>query len=161
MKALFLTFAVALCGVACGAEELRPALPRIDAHVHVFQPSAAYVRMLERLDLRVMNICVVDKHDRGFEEAEPQHKVADKISRQSRGRIAWCSTFDPGGFERPDFAQRSIAQLEDTFTKGAIAVKIYKSMGMELKTAAGKYVMPDDPAFAAPAPWVQAQPSAV
>lgn len=133
--------AVLACGVA-GAVE------RIDAHVHVFEPAAAYFQMLERLKMRVLTVCVVDKHDRGFEEAGPQHKLALKVVQESGGRVGWCSTFDPGDFEKPGFAERAIAQLERTFADGAAAVKIYKSIGMELKTAAGKYAMPDDPAFA-------------
>jgi predicted TIM-barrel fold metal-dependent hydrolase len=50
-------------------------------------------------------------------------------------------------WETPDFAQRVIKQLNQTFQKGAVAVKIYKSIGMELKSKSGKYLMPDDPVF--------------
>ena len=53
----------------------------------------------------------------------------------------------PYGFEETGFAQRAVRQLDADFAAGAIAVKIYKVMGMEMKSKAGKYVMPDDPAF--------------
>jgi len=58
-----------------------------------------------------------------------------------------CTTFSPYEFEEPGFAQRTIHQLDADFAAGAIAVKIYKVMGMEMKSKAGKYVLPDDPAF--------------
>lgn len=122
-------------------------LSRIDAHVHVFNTSAAFVQMLQQLDIHVLNICVVDKYDRGFEEAGPQHAKALEIFRRSKGRAAWCSTFDPQDWERPGFTQSSISELEKTFKNGAVAVKIYKSIGMELKSSSGKYLMPDDPVF--------------
>lgn len=140
-------FVLAVFATALGAQPRGAPIPRIDAHVHVFRSDPAYFRMLERLDLHVLNICVVDKHDRGFEDAATQHGIALKVTRESRGRVAWCSTFDPTDFEKPGFSERSIAQLEKTFRDGAIAVKIYKSMGMELKSSSGSYVMPDDPAF--------------
>jgi hypothetical protein len=130
-----------------GPKPLLPAFERIDAHAHVFNAAPEFYAMLERLNLRILNICVVDKHDRGFEEADPQHAKALEIFRGSKGRAAWCSTFDPQDWESPDFAVRNIAQLRKTFSDGAVAVKIYKSIGMELKSKAGKYLMPDDPVF--------------
>ena len=122
--------------------------PRIDAHAHVFNADPRFLAMLERLDVRLLNICVVDKHDRGYEEADPQHASATLVFRASRGRAAWCSTFDPLGFQEPGFARRALASLERTFANGAVAVKIYKSIGMELRSNDGRYVMPDDEAFA-------------
>jgi predicted TIM-barrel fold metal-dependent hydrolase len=41
-----------------------------------------------------------------------------------------------------------IAELSESFREGAAGVKIYKTIGMDLRSKAGKYVMPDDPAFA-------------
>ncbi len=122
-------------------------LGAIDAHAHVFNSASAFYEMLRRLDLRIVNICVVDKHDRGYEEAEPQHAKALEVFRGSRGLAAWCSTFNPQDWETPGFSDRTIGLLDQTFQNGAIAVKIYKSIGMELKSRSGAYLMPDDPVF--------------
>jgi predicted TIM-barrel fold metal-dependent hydrolase len=143
---------LAVVGLVAGlrAEEARlspAALGRIDAHAHVLRPDPAFYRLLERLNIRVVNICVVDRYDPGYETAEPQHKVALEIFRHSNGRAAWCSTFDDTDWESPGFATRAIAQLDRTFADGAIAVKVYKSIGMELRTKEGRYVLPDDPIF--------------
>jgi predicted TIM-barrel fold metal-dependent hydrolase len=145
--------AFALLGPAGGsrAEETRlspTALGRIDAHAHVLRSDPAFYRLLERLDVRLVNICVVDRYDPGYETAEPQHKVALEVFRQSKGRAAWCSTFDDTDWESPGFSGRAIAQLDRTFADGAVAVKIYKSIGMELRSKDGRYVLPDDPVFA-------------
>lgn len=80
-----------------------PIADRIDAHAHVYNDAPAFYEMLKRLDIYVLNICVVDKHDRGYEEAEPQHAIAREIFRDSKGRIAWCSTFDPQDWESLNF----------------------------------------------------------
>ena len=125
----------------------QPMFERIDAHAHVFQAAPQFYEMLQRLDLRIVNICVVDKYERGYEEADPQHAKALEVFRGSRGRTLWCSTFDPQDWESPGFAERVIVELNKTFQDGAIAVKIYKSIGMELKSKAGRYLMPDDPVF--------------
>jgi predicted TIM-barrel fold metal-dependent hydrolase len=70
-----------------------------------------------------------------------------KVVHVTGGRAVFCTTFSPYDFEEPGFAQRTIEQLDGDFAAGAIAVKIYKVMGMEMKSKAGKYVMPDDPGF--------------
>lgn len=119
----------------------------IDAHAHAFNAAPEFYAMFDRLNLRIVNICVVDKYDKGYEEAAPQHAMALEVFRASHGRAAFCSTFDPQDWEAPDFVDRSIALLNQTFAQGAVAVKIYKSIGMELKSKSGKYLMPDDPVF--------------
>ncbi|HVN20124.1 MAG TPA: amidohydrolase family protein [Dongiaceae bacterium] len=123
------------------------ALAPIDAHAHVFKNDPAFRAMLEHLKLRILDVCVVDKHDRGFEQAQPQNQKAREIMHSTHGRSAWCSTFDPEDFEKPDFVSRSNKVLNETFAQGAVAVKIYKNIGMELKKHDGSYLMPDDPVF--------------
>ena len=123
------------------------ALAPIDVHAHVFKNDPAFAAMLRRLNLRILDVCVVDKHDRGYEEAPPQNRTAREIMHSTSGRAAWCSTFDPQDFEKPGFASQSTKVLNDTFAEGAVAVKIYKSIGMELKKHDGSYLMPDDPVF--------------
>jgi predicted TIM-barrel fold metal-dependent hydrolase len=65
----------------------------------------------------------------------------------SHGRATLCTTFDPFRFDKPDFSANAIRQLNQDFAQGAVAVKIWKNIGMELKWPDGKYVMPDDPVF--------------
>jgi len=120
---------------------------RIDAHAHILNDSPEIIRMLQRLDMRVINLCVVDKYEHGYEQAGPQHAIAEKVFRASQGRVAWVSTFDPQDWESPGFASRVIRELEGTFLKGAVGVKIYKSIGMDLKSSSGAYLMPDNPVF--------------
>ncbi|HUJ23962.1 MAG TPA: amidohydrolase family protein [Bryobacteraceae bacterium] len=120
----------------------------IDAHAHIFVDAPAMRQMLDRLNLRFVNITVVDPYERGFEALEPQHKAALEVFHGTQGRAPWVSSFDPVDWEKPGFSRRVIAELEASFREGAAGVKIYKTIGMELRDSKGKYVMPDDPAFA-------------
>jgi predicted TIM-barrel fold metal-dependent hydrolase len=65
----------------------------------------------------------------------------------SHGHVALCTSFDPFQFSSPDFPASAIRGLNEDFAKGAIAVKIWKNIGMELKDKNGRYVLPDDPKF--------------
>jgi predicted TIM-barrel fold metal-dependent hydrolase len=120
----------------------------IDAHAHIFASDPKLREMLDRLDLRLANITVIDPYERGFGTWEPQHHQALEVMRSAGGRAPWVSTFDPTGWESPGFSERVISELEQTFQEGAIGVKIYKTIGMYLRSKAGRYVMPDDPVFA-------------
>jgi len=138
---------------ACPGEALDPdlaafaAMAPIDSHIHLYQDDRRFADLMRRLNLRALNICVIDDRDPFFKGLEPQRGDALKARQTTGGRAVFCTTFSPYDFEEPGFAHRAINQLDADFASGAIAVKIYKVMGMEMKSKAGKYVMPDDPAF--------------
>jgi predicted TIM-barrel fold metal-dependent hydrolase len=123
------------------------ALGRIDAHVHFFAESKPVLAVLDRLNVTGVNICVVDRYDKGYETAPPQHRTAARLARVS-GRLPWVAALDDGTFASPGFATRALADLRRALDEGAIGVKIYKSMGMELRRPDGAYVLPDDDVFA-------------
>ena len=91
---------------------------------------------------------MIDDRDPDFRDLEPQRTAVLQVRESTQGRIAFCTTFRPYAFEEPGFREgKAIRQLSDDFAQGAVAVKIYKVMGMEMKSKAGKWVMPDDAAF--------------
>ncbi|HEX6502304.1 MAG TPA: amidohydrolase family protein [Terriglobales bacterium] len=121
----------------------------IDAHVHVFKSDAAFQSMLEKLNLKLLNILVMDDTLPYRKALQPQVNDALALVKSSRGHVALCTTFDPYKFNDTNFTADSIRQLDEDFSKGAIAVKIWKNIGMEIKDANGKYIMADDPKFEA------------
>jgi predicted TIM-barrel fold metal-dependent hydrolase len=120
----------------------------IDAHVHIFVNHPGIRQMLDRMDMRCVNITVLDPYEHGYEDIAFQQKMALEVFQATGGRAAWVSTFDESKFEEPGFARNVDLRLADSFRRGAVGVKIYKTIGMLYRTRAGKYVMPDDPAFA-------------
>jgi predicted TIM-barrel fold metal-dependent hydrolase/DNA-directed RNA polymerase subunit H (RpoH/RPB5) len=123
------------------------ALAPIDAHFHLYKDDPAFGELMRRLNLRILDILVIDDRDPYAKGMEPQRGDVLKVVHSTGGRAVLCTTFSPYEFEEPGFAQRTIRQLDADFKAGAIAVKIYKVMGMEMKSKAGRYVLPDDPAF--------------
>ncbi len=124
------------------------ALQPIDVHVHVFKTDPMFQAMLERLNLKVMDILVVDDTLSYRKELQPQINDALKLVKYSQGHVAFCTTFDPYKFNDPSFPKEAIEQLNRDFKNGAIAVKIWKNIGMEIKNSEGKFIMADDPKFA-------------
>ena len=123
------------------------AIHPVDVHVHMFKTDPAFQSMLERLNLKVLNILVMDDTNPYRKQLQPQVDIALDLKRSSHGHIAWCTTFDPYKFDSPTFAVDAIKQINRDFAQGAVAVKIWKNIGMEIKDKNGKYIMADDPKF--------------
>lgn len=123
------------------------ALHPIDAHVHVFKTDPKFQEMLERLHLTLLNILVMDDTLPYRKQLQPQVADALALMHSSAGHVALCTTFDPYTFNNPAFEKATLKQLDENFAQGAVAVKIWKNIGMEIKDSSGKFIMPDDPKF--------------
>jgi predicted TIM-barrel fold metal-dependent hydrolase len=123
------------------------ALHPIDVHVHVFKTDPAFQAMLERLNLKLLNILVMDDTAPYRKQLQPQVDDALALVKSSHGHVVLCTTFDPYKFESPSFTADAIKQIDRDFADGAIAVKVWKNIGMEIRDRSGKYIMADDEKF--------------
>ncbi|MFN7994398.1 MAG: amidohydrolase family protein [Bryobacteraceae bacterium] len=150
-KRLFFILPALFCAATLGTGASAPLAFReigvIDSHAHVFVNHPALKALVERMNLRFVNITVVDPYDRGYEHVEPQQTQALEVFHALGSRAPWVSTFDLADWDKPGFSDRVIRELEATFRQGAVGVKIYKTIGMDLKDRNGVYVLPDNPAF--------------
>jgi predicted TIM-barrel fold metal-dependent hydrolase len=124
------------------------ALEPIDVHAHVFKTDPAFQAFLERVHLKLVDILVVDDSLPYRKTLEPQVKDALALVHSSHGHVALCTTFDPYKFNDAAFTTEAIKQLDENFDQGAVAVKIWKNIGMEIKDRDGKFILPDNPKFA-------------
>jgi predicted TIM-barrel fold metal-dependent hydrolase len=123
------------------------ALEPIDTHTHVYQSNPAFYAMLQRLHMHILDICVDDDHTPLMKDLPLEIKDVLQVMHGSDGYVAFCTTFDPFKFRQRGFARNAIRQINHNFDQGAIAVKIWKNIGMELKDARGRYILPDNPIF--------------
>ncbi|MGO8718675.1 MAG: amidohydrolase family protein [Acidobacteriaceae bacterium] len=123
------------------------ALDPIDTHTHAFQAAPALYAMLKKLNLHVLDITLVDDYDPELKDLSKERRDTWNVIRHSDGYIAMCTTFDPFKFNRPNFAENANRIINEDFARGAVAVKIWKNVGMEIKDAKGNYIMPDNPVF--------------
>jgi len=119
----------------------------IDAHVHVYIETPALNAFLLRYNLHFLDIVVLDDRDPFYKSFQAQFNGAQSVIQGTPGHAALCTTFSPYEFEDPGFADRAIRQLNENFEQGAVAVKIYKTIGMEIRKKDGTYLMPDDAVF--------------
>ena len=117
-------------------------MTRIDAHIHFPGDTAECVELLDRLDLKVLNICFA-QDAKG--EWRDQAEVYGALARNRPDRFAWCTSFDLPRFEDPNYVNQAIKGLEQDFAEGAVACKVWKNIGMEVRAPSGDPFLVDDP----------------
>jgi predicted TIM-barrel fold metal-dependent hydrolase len=124
-----------------------PEFGRIDTHLHIHRDAPALLTAIKDTNWRGLDIVVCPASGHSTFDLEEKLRATQKVSRESGGALAWASTFDARGFEDPDFTERTIARLRQSFADGAIGVKIWKNIGMSIKGKSGAYLQADDRAL--------------
>ena len=143
LTALLLAPLVSLPAAANEAMLAFEELLKIDVHSHVFEDFPALNDLFQRINMRTVNICV----PAGDGHLDQMHRSANELYRKYPEFYPFIATFDVRGHDRPDYAEKVIAWLDGQFALGAVGVKIWKEVGMEIKDQDGKFVLPDDPRF--------------
>ncbi len=123
------------------------ALDPIDAHSHVYVTDPAFIGMLKQLNVHLVDICLDDDRTPALANLPLEIRRVENFVKASGGRVSFCTSFDPFPFAKPGFVQAAIRRINRDFSQGAIAVKIWKNIGMEIKDAKGRYLMPDNSVF--------------
>ncbi len=126
------------------------ALDPIDTHTHAYTSNPDLFAMLDRLNLHILDIVIVvdnDKTHATWTNFFRVRKAAWGVVHNSAGHASLCTTFDPYKFNQPDFSKNAVREINRDFAQGAVAVKIWKNIGMEIKDAKGNYILPDNPVF--------------
>lgn len=117
---------------------------KFDTHIHLNTEDTTFIRQAERDNFRFL--VIVDDRPFGITMAE-QEKIVRKQLRAFRETISYATTFAVKDFNLPGWQEKTLDYLKNAFSEGAIAVKVWKNIGMDLKNANGMFVMIDDPKF--------------
>jgi predicted TIM-barrel fold metal-dependent hydrolase len=117
---------------------------KIDSHVHISTDDTTFMQVARADNFRLLTINVNSPSSPTIEE---QRAVGIRLSQQFPGRVSYATTLSVDNFNEPEWEQQTIAYLKESFDKGAIGVKVWKNIGMDLKDAEGKFVMIDHPRF--------------
>lgn len=117
---------------------------RIDAHLHYAGDHADDRTLLDKLGLKLFNISVATPDEAGWRARTERWK---KLAAEDPAHYAWCAGFDLPRFDDTDYFDAVLAGLAQDFDTGAVACKIWKNIGMEVKKPDGSFMMVDDPYF--------------
>lgn len=122
-------------------------LDPIDTHTHIFVTNADFISMIRRLNLHTVDICLDDDTDSYLKDLPREIADAKRYVAASQGRSVLATSINPFLYRDPGFDSSANRQINRDFDQGAVAVKIWKNIGMEIKRPDGSYLMADDPVF--------------
>ena len=120
--------------------------PKIDAHFHATNREERYFQLAQLYNLRFLNINT-DVHPL-FPPVEEQAQIAHDYQQTDPAHFGYLCTFSMANYPSADFIQQAITTIDEAIKRGAVGVKIWKNIGMEVRKPDGSFLMIDDPLFA-------------
>ena len=117
---------------------------KIDTHVHLHGTLPTFMSRAATDNFRLLTINV---NYSDFPPLGVQQRDAMALRAAYPNRIAFATTFDAAGSDRPGWERGAERQLIDALEAGAVAVKVWKDIGMQQRDADGRAVMIDDARF--------------
>jgi hypothetical protein len=127
------------------AEKDFDAVKKIDVHVHVFTNRDAFYGRAKEQNFQFITVAL--DADNNFDSVKRQHDYSLMHRRRNPGDIAFATAFSMEGWDEPDWQKKTMSWLDSGISQGAVAVKVWKNIGMIYRDRAGELVMIDDPKF--------------
>ncbi|MBS0373861.1 MAG: amidohydrolase family protein [Proteobacteria bacterium] len=148
MASLGLALAAGTAGTAAAAEQYTDAdyarVRKFDAHVHANVDDDTFLGLARRDGFELLTINV-DYPD--FPSLATQAAVAHALHRRDPAHLRFATTFTMRGFGSPGWTEATISHLDAERRRGAVAVKVWKNIGMVERGPDGRLVMLDDARF--------------
>ncbi|AQR75054.1 amidohydrolase family protein [Sphingomonas sp. LM7] len=119
-------------------------VPKFDAHVHANVAKGGLLDAARQANFEMLSINVDYP---AFPPVADQFRVAKQLRQDDPVRFHFAGTFSMQGWGTPAWAPAMTADIDRAKAAGAVAIKIWKNVGMVERDAAGKLVGIDDPAL--------------
>jgi len=119
-------------------------VPKIDTHMHLHSTLPTFMLEAQRDNFRVLSINV-DNPDRP--SIDEQQRISEVLLQKYPDTFAFAATFSVSNYDQPGWQESVIKRIDTAVSHGAVAVKVWKNIGMSLRAANGAMVMIDDPHF--------------
>jgi len=149
---LFLSLVVSASLIAMGSCATDPAytvadfakVKKFDSHVHVNVTDPAFVDQAKADGFELLSINV-DYPE--FPALAEQAAVAHTFHTADPVHFHYATAFTMKGFTEAGWAEKTNAWLDSEFKQGAVAVKIWKNVGLIERDEKGQLIFIDDPRF--------------
>jgi uncharacterized protein len=127
-------------------EVKRAKFPFIDIHNHQRDVSTQKLTELAR-DMDSLNMAILVNSPVNGSSGDKTKVLIDAFRGFNKDRFVTMTNIDFTNLDDPNYSQRIAAQLEQDFKNGAVAVKVWKNFGLNLKDSKGKRIQVDDARF--------------
>lgn len=114
---------------------------KIDAHVHLntVDPALVNLAMEDGFKLLTVNVDYGD-----FPQLQDQLTAALALKEAYPETVEFAATFSMQDWESPGSMERIVASLQAARERGAVAVKVWKNIGMDIRDSQQNILMVDD-----------------
>ena len=120
----------------------------IDLHMHVSGTDARIERAVGIMDSAGIGIGANLSGDASIPRVEAVSKLAQNIARADRvapRRFVHYMNLDYSHWDKPDWEEHAVRQVEEGHRQGAAGLKEYKRLGLYLRDKSGELIQIDDP----------------
>ena len=118
---------------------------KYDMHVHYNTHQHQLLEQAKKDNFRLFSINTNVVPD--FEPVAKQQEYATHALQSYPERFDYSTAFTLDNWHSKDWQQQTLDYLKESFNKGAVGVKVWKNIGMELRDKDGSFVMIDDSRF--------------
>lgn len=118
-----------------------PSVKKYDTHIHIETGNSVLPDQAAKDNFHLISI------NGDWGPISEQQENALKAVKAYPAQVSFASSFDVKRWNEPTWVDETIRHLQQSFDKGAVGVKVWKNIGMELKDKDGKFVMIDHPRF--------------
>ncbi len=116
-------------------------IEKIDAHMHYCSKGTA---LLEQASHDKFSFISINTDIRFFDSIGKQEEY---ILTHNASRLHHIATFEIADWRTTEWPEKALRQIKQGISNGAIAIKFWKNIGMDVKDRKGNYLMFDDPSF--------------
>ncbi len=117
------------------------AVKKFDIHIHLNTVEELFMEQAQEDNFRFLDI--IDDRPFGVPMRKQQKIAKDHLKHFSK-IMAMATTFSVKDWNKADWTTNTIKSLKKSLSEGAVAVKIWKNIGMDLKDKNGEFVMVDN-----------------
>ncbi len=118
------------------------AIKKIDIHSHYHYSRAYMPELFKKWNMQSVLVDVYHEDSVGITRSWDSYA---SLAKSEPGMFYLCTAIIGTGIDAPDYAERTIKQLDKEINQGARMVKVWKNFGMVTKDASGHYIQIDDP----------------
>lgn len=125
-------------------EEVYREIDKIDAHIHL---NSSRQELLLEAESEGFSLITINTEVPEFPNPAEQQRFAATNAGIMNSRLNFITTFSTEKWGTTGWADRAIGQIKKGLTDGAVAVKLWKNIGMVLQDEKGRFVMADHSSF--------------
>ena len=118
---------------------------KADIHIHIFTEDTAFMEQAKKNNFKVVNVALDARND--MESVRRQFGYCRVQKEKNPASVEIVTAFSMEGWDEPDWLEKNLAWLDSSINHGAVAVKVWKNIGMVYRDKNNKLIMIDDPKF--------------